>query len=199
MFEYPNASRAIQMFCFCLFTQIPLTFSRNIEVLTQVSFYGTLSLLYTVFVSVIEFPFFFSENYSVDKIKLFDFNSNLSTVLCIYFFSYANHNAVLNVINEVQNKNSWTEKEGKSRGLRIANIQYAVLFLTYLTVMLTGYLSTFDQTNEIFLDRKGESIFIVIGKSFYILSLTCHIGLYYYISRPSIEKLFIYRGLTSNE
>jgi hypothetical protein len=43
MFEYPNASRAIQMFCFCLFTQIPLTFSRNIEVLTQIKFDDWLS------------------------------------------------------------------------------------------------------------------------------------------------------------
>lgn len=53
-----------------------------------------------------------------------------------------------------------------------------------------GYFSTYQETNEIFVDRMEEGIFMVVGKLLYVFSLSCHIGLYYYISRPSLEVLF---------
>ena len=100
----------------------------------------------------------------------------------MYFFAYANHNAVLNVIHEVK-------QPTKQKGNKIVNYTFIIELITYTTVLYSGYLSTFDLTNEIFIDREGQSFFLVMGKALYIVSLTCHIGLYYFISRPSIEMI----------
>lgn len=43
------------------------------------------------------------------------------------------------------------------------------------------------------MDRPDQSFFMLIGKTAYILSLTCHIGLYYIISKPSIQTL-VFKG-----
>lgn len=180
--EYPKLSKFIQMFSMAIFTQIPICLVRNIEILHKISLFGTLALLYSVIVAIIEFPFYFRENYSYEKLKLWDFNPNVLQVLCMYFFAFANHNALLNVISELN-------KPTKEQGTKIVKYSFFAEFYIYLIVLFTGYLSTFDETNEIFIDRPGNSIFLVIGKILYIVSLTCHIGLYYFVCRPSIEML----------
>ena len=63
--------------------------------------------------------------------------------------------------------------------------------------MFIGYLSTFENTNEIYIDRPNEGQSILLGKTLYIVGLTCDIGLYYYISRPQLEYFF-YKNLTDN-
>ena len=50
--EYPNLSRFIQMNLFAIFTQIPVTFIKHIEVLYKISYLGTFSLLYSVIVKI---------------------------------------------------------------------------------------------------------------------------------------------------
>jgi amino acid permease len=178
--ENYDTARLIQMLIFNTFTQIPMTWVRNIAILHKLSMFGTLALMYTVIVSVIEFPFYFKENYSLEKLKLWDFNINIVKTLCMYFFAFANHNAILGVINEIKGQ---TEE----KAYKIVKYTFQVELATYIIVLFTGYLSTFDETNEIFIDRPGVSIFLVIGKALYIITLTCHIGLYYFISRPSLE------------
>ncbi len=64
----------------------------------------------------------------------------------MYYFAYANHNAVLNVLNEVK-------KSTKAIGKKIVKIAFYIEFLTNLVVIFSGYLSTLDRTNEIFIDR----------------------------------------------
>jgi amino acid permease len=171
------------MFLFCIFTQIPISLVKNIRILHKLSLYGTLALLYTVLVSVCEVPFYFKQNYSYEKLKLFDFNINGVKFLCMYFFAYTNHNAVLNVIHE-------TQEPTKSKGNKIIKYAFVIEFVTYVIVLFAGYFSTFDDTKEIFIDRDDQSIFLLFGKVLYTVSLTCHIGLFYFISKPSIEMLF---------
>lgn len=180
--QYPKLTRFVQMFSFTFLTQIPITQVKNIAILHKLSLYGTLALLFTVFVSLIEFPFYFRDNFSFHKIKWFEFDWNVIKILCMYFFAYANHNAVLNVIHEVK-------EPSKKKGNRIVNYAFLIELVTYVIVIFSGYLSTFEKTKEIFIDRDGQSIFLVLGKQLYIVSLTCHIGLYYFISRPSIEMI----------
>lgn len=173
------------MYSFCIFFLIPLTFAKNIEKLQNFALYGTIALMYTVVVSVIEFPFYFMQNFTWERVKVYDFNFNVVKVMCMYFFSFANHNAMLNVMSETD------DPHDKKNNKKIIIAQFNILFWTYLTVMITGYLSTFEMTKEIFIDREGESFFMVIGKVCYNVSLICHIGLYYYISKPSIENLVV--------
>jgi amino acid permease len=133
-------------------------------------------------VSFIQFPFYFVENYSWERIKLYDFNLDIIKFACVYIFAFSNHNAILNVISEVKNPI-------QIRGFRIINNAFYTEFLVYFIVLCTGYLSTFEETKEIFIDRDRDNIFLIIGKGLYIIALTCHIGLLYFISVPSLEML----------
>lgn len=63
---------------------------------------------------------------------------------------------------------------------------YSEVFI-YLIVMLVAYFSTYEKTNQIFLDRGDTNIFFIIGKFFYVICLVCNVGLYYYMIRPSLE------------
>jgi len=131
----------------------------------------------------VEFPYYFIENYSYERLIFFKFDWNIIKVLCVYFFAFANHNAILNILSDLKNPN-------KKRCMKVLNYSFNIEFYTYILIILVGYLSTYENTKEIFVDRPGESIFMVIGKVLYGISLTCHIGLYYYISRPGLEVLF---------
>ena len=144
--------------------------------------YGSLALFYTVLMSIVETPFYLMKNFSYEKVKLFDLNINVFKFICLYFFSYSTHNAILNVINEIREP---TEK----KAMKIIKYSYIIEVMTYVLVLFSGYFSTLDQTKEIFVDRDDQSIFLLIGKVLYTISLTCHIALYVYISKPSVEML----------
>jgi amino acid permease len=103
----------------------------------------------------------------------------------MYFFCFSNHNVALNIISELKG-----DKEKK--GNNAINIQFYIEFILYLVVMFAGYLSTFNYTSEIYIDRPGEGMLIIIGEALYMIGLTCNIGLYYYISRPQIEMLYFH-------
>ena len=112
--------------------------------------------------------------------------STLSQVFCMYFFSFGNHNAVLNVVKDLNNPT-------KKRGKKVVLYSYYIEFFVYLTVMIIGYLSTYEETNELFIDRNDQSIFLLFGKFFYVIALTCHIGMFYYISIDSLQ-IFLNNG-----
>lgn len=122
-------------------------------------------------------------NYQWQKILFFKFDDNILKVICLYFFAFGNHNAILNVLSDLSNPS-------KKRCLKVLDYSFKVEFYVYSVVMITGYFSTFQETKEIYIDREDQSIFLVLGKLLYIVALTCHIGLYYYISKPSFENLF---------
>ena len=115
--------------------------------------------------------------------KYFDFNINILKVFCMFFFSFGNHNAILNVVKDLKNP---TIKRGK----KVVHYSFYIEFFVYLTTMLIGYFSTYEDTKEIFIDRPNQSFFLLIGKMFYIVALTCHIGMFYYISKPSLQYYF---------
>jgi amino acid permease len=159
---------------------------KNIKILHRVSMLGTLALLYTVIVAIIEFPFYFKQNFSSEKVKYYDFDWSVVKIMCMYFFAFTNHNAVLHVVGDLK-------QPTKTKGNKIVRYAFTIEFIVYLTVSFTGYLSTFDETNEIFIDREGQSIFLLFGKILYIVSLSCHIALYCYVSKPSLE-MFLNKG-----
>ena len=59
--------------------------------------------------------------------------------------------------------------------------------MTYIVIITIGYFSTYELTPEIFLNRKGESMFMVIAKLFYCMIVICDIALGYYMSKSGIE------------
>lgn len=101
----------------------------------------------------------------------------------MFFFSFGNHNALLNVLKDINNP---TFKRSK----KVVVYSFYIEFYVYLFTMFIGYFSTFENTKEIFIDRHEQSFFLLIGKLFYVVALICHIGMYLYISKPSLELVF---------
>jgi hypothetical protein len=56
--------------------------------------------------------------------------------------------------------------------------------------MFIGYFSTFDDTDDIYINRADQSIFMIFGKATFIILLICNIGLYYYMNRYEFESVF---------
>ena len=74
----------------------------------------------------------------------------------MYFFCFANHNVVLNIVSDLK-------EDKENRGNRAINIQFYIEFVLYIIVMLAGYFSTYNQTREIYRDRNGEGLLVLIG------------------------------------
>jgi amino acid permease len=186
VYEHYELSRFVITFGFTILTQIPLSLVKDIRILHKAATIGTCALIYVVLVSFIEFPSYFKQNYPTAEIRYWKFNSNIFKVVCMYIFAFNNHFAILNVVRQLVNPT-------KERARQTVRTAFFIEFIVYICVLFTAYFSTFQDTNEVFVDRADQSIFILIGKLGYIVSLTCHIALYYYISRPSLE-VFLNNG-----
>jgi amino acid permease len=166
-----------------LFIQVPVCTNDTIGKLHILSIAGCICILYVIGVSIFEFPYFFNKNYSPDRIVYFDFECNFMSIFCIFFFAFGNHSTIMNVLNELSDKTP-------IRVHKLVNYTNFSELILYLITMLVGYFSTYENTNEIYLDRDYQSIFMIIGKVLFILTLTCNICLYFYMIRPYLEYLF---------
>ena len=129
-------------------------------------------------------PYFFTINYSQSEIVYFNFDFNEIVNSCLmYLFAFSNHNFIFNVLESA--------KENSYEASRVV-VFYAfyIMFAVYLAVLFIAYFSTFQQTNEIFIDRPNETFFMYIGKGFYSLALITHIGMLYFASKVSMQNLF---------
>ena len=127
-----------------------------------------------------EFPSYFRKNYDYEKISLFNVNANVFQTFCIFFYAFGNHPIFLTVTDEMNNK------ENNSIN-KLAKYSFNLQLILFIGVMFIGYFSTFDQTEDIYINRADQSIFMVIGKAFFIILLLCNIGLYYYMNRSDFE------------
>ena len=129
-------------------------------------------------------PYFCLKNYSTAEILYFKFDFNEMVNAClIYLFAFSNHSYIFNVLESA--------KENSYAASRVI-IFYAfyIMFGVYLAILFISYFSTFQETNEIFIDRPGETFFMYIGKGLFCLSLICHIGMLFFASKVSIQNVF---------
>lgn len=171
-----------------VFLQLPACTHSYISQMHILSALGTLSLLYVVLVntrnlikvSIFEFPKYYHRNFSFEKINYFNTDADIIQTFCVFFFAFGNHTSLFNVLTELSNKTT-------KRLYMLINYSFIAEVTLYVIVMFIGYFSTLDKTNEVFIDREDQSIFMVIGKVFYLICLVCNTGLYYFMIRPSLE------------
>ena len=60
----------------------------------------------------------------------------------------------------------------------------------YLITILVGYFSTYNETDEIYINRSYQSTFMVIGKFLYMGVMICNVCLYYYMIKPYLEYVY---------
>lgn len=165
-------------FLVVLFIQLPVATLNKISNLHILSSFGSLFIFYIVIVSIFEFPFYFKRNYEWEKINWFGFNFNFIQIFCFFFFAFGNHSTIMNVIGELRDKRKVVKLVKYTQGSE---------YVIYLVTMVVGYFSTFDKTNDIYINRQDQSIFMIVGKIIFILVMICNVGLYYYMVKPFFE------------
>jgi vesicular inhibitory amino acid transporter len=195
IYEYINIPQyKIDLFVFytsliiLCFIQIPLATFKTVAEFYIVSTIGIIQILYVIIVLIIEFPFYFTKYFHY---KLFFnntsnfFNVNLKLVempLC-FFIAFGNHSTILSVIYEIQNKT-------KNRVQNAGRLTFYSELVIYLIIMFISFFSTFDYTNEIYLDRPHVSKLMIIGELFMMILMICNISLYYYMMIPLLQLFF---------
>lgn len=134
-----------------------------------------------------ELPYYFAANFSLERLVLINPQSNIPEMICVFFFIFGNHTSIFNVFEELDNL---TERRIKL----LVNYTVRGEIVLSIIVILIGYLSTLENTPEVFIDRPNETIFMIIGKIFYVICLICNIGIYYCMIRPSLEWLLLKRA-----
>lgn len=124
---------------------------------------------------------FFQFDYS--RIVFFKFDHNLIMVICVFYYCFGNHTAVLDVLHEM------TEKS-KKRINKLLGYTYYSQVIVYLLIMLIGYLSNYEKTSDLIIDDPNQSVFLVLGKAAYTIALLCNVGLYYLMQKSTFEWIF---------
>ncbi len=180
MFGDTEYTKILLSMSIVLFIQVPCCTFNVFARFHVLSLVGSLLIIYIIFVSIFEWPYFFQMNYSWEKLKFFNLNMDTLDTLCIFFFSFGNHSTILNAISELDPN---TEKRIK---ILVNYTSFSETFL-YLVTMLVGYFSTYDLTDEIYINRPYQSLFMIAGKILYMGVMICNIGLYYYMIKPYFE------------
>jgi amino acid permease len=163
-----------------LFVQVPICTFNVFAKFHVLSIIGSLMIIYIILVSIFEWPIFFEQNFSWNRLSFFNLNLSSIDTLCIFFFSFGNHSTILNAMSELDPN---TEKRIK---ILVDYTSFSETFL-YLVTMLVGYFSTYDLTQEIYINRAYQSIFMIVGKFVIIVVMICNVGLYYYMIKPYFD------------
>lgn len=104
------------------------------------------SLIYIMFILVVEAPSYFNQNFTPEKLVYANFDWSFFQSFAVTFFSFGCHLEILPIYSELQEPSS----------KRISKVIWRTISLNsvfYLIVGLAGFFSTFDQTAQIVIER----------------------------------------------
>jgi amino acid permease len=178
----------VMLICYVCF-QIPLCLLKNISKLQYASIVGTCALLYSIFVIIIEMPFYLS-NYidSGREVVVFKpISWSYLTSFAIFMFGFANHNGVLQVFNELK-------RPTPERCNKALNRSFTLEMSLYVGISFAGYFSLFEDTPSNFLERPDlpgfTDVFIKIAKVTLFICLHCIMAINFNILRQSVKSVF---------
>lgn len=183
-------SMKVFIVCITLLVEIILS-TRSVYMKNIMTVLCSLLLIYLVMVTVVEFPFYFTlnflENQNNRNINLFNINSlkSLVSTFCIYFFNFANNVSALEAIRYLKGKST------KRYSAIVKYSQLTVAGVLYI-LMLFGYLSTLDDTSEIYINKDPQSVFVVIGKVFFSIGLIIYSSFNYTSSKKFLERYIMF-------
>ena len=182
----------VQLICtICI--QLPLNTLKNISALQYASIVGTIALIYSIFVIVVECPFYF-----ISYIEQYDFPSLFKPLnwgyldtISTFMFGFASHNGIFQVFVELKRPSS-------KRYHKILERSFVIELVLYLSIAYCGYFSTFDKTKDIFLYRDDledfkPDYFMKIAKFTLFICLHCTMAINYNIMRMSFKSM-IFNG-----
>lgn len=187
----------VMLFSFFLI-QLPLSTLKNISKLQYASIIGTVALIYSIFVVVIEMFFYYPQyfkNHPTEKIEFFQpVGLGYVSSFGVFMFGFANHNGVLQVFNELKNP---TERRCKKALIG----SFILEIFLYILISFGGFFSTFNETKGIFLDRDDleghKDIPIKIAKITLFICLHCIMAINFNILRCSLKTIISSAGQLS--
>ena len=124
----------------------PLSMKRDISSLTFASLASMGALLYTLLVLLGEVTFYFEENKSSAIIHMYVFDLNIFTSFSLVFFAFTCQMQLLPIYSELVAPNYRRIKKVIMRAL-------AIDIVFYILIAGAGYLSTFNKTSDIMIER----------------------------------------------
>ena len=147
----------------------PLLCNNKMSGFRYISLISILSLTYIMIILIMYAPAYFQQNYTPEKLYYAKFDWNFFSSFAITFFSFGCHMEIIPIYNELQEPS--TRRISKVIGRTIfINAKY------YTIVGLAGYLSTFDETAQIVIERPPlngmqNDYYLIFGRAIVILVL----------------------------
>lgn len=154
--------------------------------LNFIAFVGSILTILLGFISILEFPIILQKyvkthsTYTINWYNISSFEDVVNSI-CIYFYSFAYHGGSLIIIKNFKDKT-----ENGINGVLKASVLSS--FFIYYLIMIFGYLGTLEETSEIFINRgNSESIYLIMGKILYSISLIFNIAFTYVLSKKFMQ------------
>ncbi len=177
----------------CFFIQVTLCMMKNISSLQYASIVGTIALIYSIIVIVVEM-FFYLTNYldAGNSIPWFPSPSwNYLDAFATFMFGFSSHNGIYQIFTELK-------RPSEERFNKILSRAFIIEVVLYLSISFGGYFSTFENTKDVFLERDDlpgfDDYFINIAKITLFICLHCTMAMNYNIMRMSFKSMFFENG-----
>lgn len=169
---------------------IPLSSLKDIAKLQYLSIIGTIALILSILVIMVEFPFYLNDYIKSDKpFKLFPDNWEYGWIdtAGIFLFGFSSHNGIFQIFNELH-------RPGPRRCNKVLNRAFYLEFVLYILLSFSGYFSTFEGTPDVFIKRADlpgySDKFIMVVRILLAITMTMSVAVNYNIMRMSINSMF---------
>lgn len=183
--------KVIQISVAAICLQIPLSMLKDISKLQYVSLVGTIAILFSVLIILVECPFYlmnYVKDNSISLVPPKGIKFNFIDTIGILLYGFSSHNGIFQTFQELK-------RPGERRCHKVLNRAFYLELALYLPLTLAGFFSTFYDTPDVFLKRENlpqfkNDYFIIIVRIFLVLTLNSSIAVNYNILRMSINSLF---------
>lgn len=127
----------------------PICLLRSVNSLRYATFVSIGAIFYTAVLLVIEMPFFWDGK---GKLEFFKIGWDFFSAFGITFFAFTCQPGFYSALDKLS-------KRDESHKVKVAYRSCCINLAFYIIIILSGYLSSYDQTPDIIIDRPGPESF----------------------------------------
>jgi len=189
-----NAVKIIQMIVCMFLFQIPLSLLKDISKLQYASMAGSVTLIYTIIIIVVQIPPYYQEGIDAGRSVVYFESLDLKWLesFSIFFYGFAAHNGLFAIFTGLS-------KPSYRRSLKVLNGAMALLVVMFGIIAFSGFFYLLKETPSIFVSRVALISYIqnnqvdwmpMVSKILFFFSLNCLCAINYNILRQSLKSFF---------